>query len=203
MHPTLGERAALCDLLDELGPDAPTRCEGWTTTELTAHLRMREHRPDSLPGLLGRGPFATHTARLERKTAERPFGELVADLRDGPPAWWFGRWIPDGDLHEWFVHHEDVRRANGGAPRTDDDLDDAIWKILGRWGKALTRRADVGIELVAHDGRRRTAKADEPAVTLTGRPGELLLTLFGRDAEVVADGTDEALAAYRSSTIGL
>src|SRR5579864_4900591 len=25
------ERAALCDLLLELGPDAPTLCEGWTT----------------------------------------------------------------------------------------------------------------------------------------------------------------------------
>ena len=32
------ERAALADLLEELGPDAPTCCEGWTTAHLAAHL---------------------------------------------------------------------------------------------------------------------------------------------------------------------
>lgn len=71
MHPSLVERAQLCDLFDELGPDAPTLCEGWRTTELAAHLWTREHRIDAGPGLLGRGPFAGYTARLEAKTARR------------------------------------------------------------------------------------------------------------------------------------
>ena len=30
------ERAALADLLEQLGPDQPTCCEGWTTRDLTA-----------------------------------------------------------------------------------------------------------------------------------------------------------------------
>jgi hypothetical protein len=30
------ERLELCDLLLELGPDAPTLCEGWTTADLEA-----------------------------------------------------------------------------------------------------------------------------------------------------------------------
>ena len=29
------ERRALCALLDETGPDAPTLCEGWTTGDRT------------------------------------------------------------------------------------------------------------------------------------------------------------------------
>ena len=41
------ERIALCDLLDETGPEAPTLCEGWRTLDLAAHLVLREHRPDA------------------------------------------------------------------------------------------------------------------------------------------------------------
>ena len=37
-----GERTALCDLLDRLGPEAPTLCTGWTTYDLAAHLALRE-----------------------------------------------------------------------------------------------------------------------------------------------------------------
>lgn len=203
MHPSLSERAALCDLFEELGPEAPTRCEGWRTTELAAHLWVREHRPDAGPGLLGRGPFAGYTERLQRNAAQRPYADLVSQLREGPPPWWIGRWVRSGDLHEWFVHHEDVRRANGRMPREDDRLDDALWGALRPWGRVLTRKAEVGVELVAHDGRRRTAKAGEPAVTLTGRPGELMLALFGRSSEVVVEGSEEALAAWHRSDLGI
>jgi len=206
MHPSLSERAALCDLFEELGPDAPTRCEGWRTTEMAAHLWTREHRLDAGPGLLGRGPFASHTARLERNAAQRPYRELVSDLREGPPKRWFGRWVPSGDLHEWFVHHEDVRRSNGREPRTDDALDDALWGALKAWGRILTRRAQVGVEVVAHDGRRRVAKEAKGGggrVSLTGRPGELLLALFGRPSEAVVDGPEGALAAWERSEVGL
>jgi uncharacterized protein (TIGR03085 family) len=203
VHPSLTERAALCDLFDELGPDAPTRCEGWRTTELAAHLWVREHRPDAALGLLGRGPFAGRTERIQEQVAERPFGQVVAELREGPPKRWFGHWVPAGDLHEWFVHHEDVRRSNGREPRTDDRLDDALWGALKLWGRALTRRAEVGVELVAHDGRRRTASKGDPAVTVTGRPGEIMLALFGRAADVAVDGSEDALAAWHRSDIGI
>ncbi|HEU5082314.1 MAG TPA: TIGR03085 family metal-binding protein [Acidimicrobiales bacterium] len=203
MHPSLRERSALCDLLEELGPDAPTMCEGWRTTELAAHLWVREHRLDAGPGLLGRGPFAGWTERLQRKAAGRPYDDLVDELRAGPPTRWFGHWVPAGDLHEWFVHHEDVRRADGRPPRQDADLDDALWAALKTWGRILTRRVDVGVELVAHDGRRRTARDGTPSVTLTGRPGELMLLLFGREAEVEVAGSDEALEAWRASSVGI
>src|SRR5215468_5331792 len=79
------ERAALCALLDETGPDAPTLCEGWTTLDLAAHLVLREHRPDAGMGVLG-GPLAGHTARVQRKMTGRvPYSRLVQIIRDGPP----------------------------------------------------------------------------------------------------------------------
>ena len=44
------ERAGLVEILRAVGPDAPTLCERWTTRDLTAHLVVRERRPDALPG---------------------------------------------------------------------------------------------------------------------------------------------------------
>ena len=34
------ERAALCDALLEVGPDSPTLCDGWTSHDLAAHVRV-------------------------------------------------------------------------------------------------------------------------------------------------------------------
>ena len=47
------ERLQLCDLLQELAPDAPTLCAGWTTSDMAAHLVLREHfrRWGDEPGL--------------------------------------------------------------------------------------------------------------------------------------------------------
>ncbi|PZA20241.1 maleylpyruvate isomerase N-terminal domain-containing protein, partial [Modestobacter versicolor] len=50
------ERAALADLLEQLGPDQPTCCEGWTTQDMATHLVLRDRRPDAMPGLALGGP---------------------------------------------------------------------------------------------------------------------------------------------------
>src|SRR3712207_2502519 len=87
------ERRALADLLAELGPDAPTCCEGWTTGHLAAHLVVRDRRPDAMPGyvlemlpfLSGLGAWAH---RVEDRTRELvPYADLVASVRSGPPVW--------------------------------------------------------------------------------------------------------------------
>ena len=51
------QRISLAELLLEVGPDAPTLCEGWTARDLVAHLVIREGRPDAAIGILG-GPLA-------------------------------------------------------------------------------------------------------------------------------------------------
>lgn len=203
-HPILRERAALCDLFEEVGPDAPTWCGDWTTHDLAAHLWAREHRPDAGPGLVLGGIFAKHTQKIERKTARRPYAELVDALRDGPPVHWAGRWIPEMDVHEWFVHHEDVRRPSGREPRADlGELDDKVWSAIGRFQRMLISDLDVGLRLRAPDGRERIAKKGSPEVVLTAPAGELLLRLFGRPVEVEVSGPPEAIAAFESASFGL
>ena len=79
------ERAALADLMLEVGPDAPTLCGTWTTRDLAAHLVLRERRPEAaglvLPALRGR------METVQDGIAARPYAEVVAEVRQGPPFW--------------------------------------------------------------------------------------------------------------------
>src|SRR5688572_28532828 len=110
------ERAALADLLEQLGPDAPTCCAGWTTADLAAHLVVRDRRPDAMPGfalevLPVARVLAAHSHRLEERLRESTaYGELVDRVRQGPPPWLPGGWpgMSTIDIHEFAIHHEDV-----------------------------------------------------------------------------------------------
>jgi uncharacterized protein (TIGR03085 family) len=198
------ERDALCALLDETGPGAPTLCEGWQTLDLAAHLVLRERRPDAAAGVMG-GPLAGHTERVRRMLIARtPYRQLVDDIRNGPPRLSVFA-IPGMDERlntvEYFVHHEDVRRgADGWEPRDiGAGLADLLWQRL-RAARFVFRKAPVGIELVRDDvpagpGRQRvriTAKAHTPMVTVTGGPAELTLWALGRTsaARVRLDGSE-------------
>jgi uncharacterized protein (TIGR03085 family) len=180
------ERASLCELLDELGGDQPTLCEGWRTRDLAAHLVLRESRMVAAAGIVVPA-LAGHTARLQNRLADGDFGALVRRLRAGPPARSPFRLPGVGEVLngvEFFVHHEDVRRAQPGwRPR---DLDPAtngfFWRRAGRMARVALRdiagpvvlvRSDTGDQ---HEVRRA---ATEPTV-LRGMPAELLLYVFGR-----------------------
>jgi hypothetical protein len=52
------ERAQLSDLFDELGPQAPTILEPWTTRDLAAHLVLRERDYLASPGLVLPGAWS-------------------------------------------------------------------------------------------------------------------------------------------------
>lgn len=210
MDPARAERLALCDLLAEVGPQADTLLPGWRTSRLAAHLLTRETRPDARPGMVV--PAAHRwTERVERGVAAtNAYGDVVRRLRRGPPAFSAGR-LPGGwraDLHEWFVHHEDVRRANGHRPRPDGPeqrrLDDGVWGVLPLFGALLARRVDATVVLVSEDGRRRRVRRGPGTVEIHGRPSEMLLALFGRRevASVHAIGTPEAVDAWASGTLG-
>jgi uncharacterized protein (TIGR03085 family) len=198
------ERAALCALLDETGPGAPTLCAGWQTLDLAAHLVLRERRPDAAVGIMG-GPLAGHTERVRRTLMARtPFRQLVDEIRNGPPALSVFS-IPGMDERlnavEFFVHHEDVRRGGDGWEPRDigAGLAELLWQRL-RGARYILRKAPVGIELVRDDlpagpGRQRvriTAKARTPMVTVTGAPAELTLWAMGRTtaARVRLDGSE-------------
>jgi uncharacterized protein (TIGR03085 family) len=202
------ERAALCDLFTELGPDEPTLCTGWQTRDLAAHLVVRERRPDAAAGIL-LAPFAGYTKKVQDDYARRPWAELVDLVRGGPPAFWPTR-IPALDRLvnsvEMFVHHEDVRRAQPGwQPRDPDPERDAVtWAGVSRAGKMTLRRSPVGIVLRRPDGKETVARRGPNTVILSGEPGDLLLFAFGRDAvHVEFEGEQTAIARVQGLTRSL
>lgn len=211
------ERHAICDLLAELGPAKPTLCEGWQTGDLAAHLVLREHRPDAGAGVMG-GPLAGYTRWVQARLSERtPFPRLLQAIRTGPPRYSvFG--LPGADerlnLVEYFVHHEDVLRAQPGwRPRAiSPELSDSLWSRLSL-AKLMLRKAPVGVELVRADARsatdrdrngrvRITAKARTPVVRVAGDPAELTLWTMGRTsvADVRMEGNDSDIAALQATS---
>ncbi len=112
------------------------------------------------------------------------------------------------NLNEFFVHHEDVRRANGLGPRSlTPAMDAALWRNVRRGGHYLSRRLrGFGLEIEwAGTNERVTVASGEPTARLSGAPGELLLCLFGRQAAAQVDvgGSPEAVAAVRRTHFGM
>jgi uncharacterized protein (TIGR03085 family) len=206
------ERAALLDLLEKLGPDAPTLCEGWTTHDLAAHLVARERRPQAVAGIVVR-PLRRLTEAAEAAERARPYAELVSTLRGGPPLWSAGGLLRGPlsgltDVHEMYVHHEDVRRLADPAPRAADaDLDTALWKRLRVLGSRLTAKLPDGIGITAEtpDGRSTTVRRGADVVVVRGTPAELFLFLFGRRAvaHVELAGSDVAREAVLTAQLGV
>jgi uncharacterized protein (TIGR03085 family) len=204
------ERQLLCDLFVELGPDAPTVLAPWTTRDLAAHLVLREHDYLAAPGLVVPGRWHSFATRRTAKLAERDFASLVDQVRSGPPPGFFRiGWVRRfPTLNEFFVHHEDVRRANGREPRRSaPELDAALWRNVARAPWLLARRLrGVGLELEwAGMNERVRARRGEPAARLVGPPGEVLLYLFGRRAvaRVEVVGEPAAVAAVREASFGM
>jgi len=191
------ERDSLSDLLNRVGPEAPTLCEGWTARDLTAHLVLRESRPDAVLGVVIR-PLSGWTARVQKKLARKDFTELVNRLRGGPPIWSPFRPHAVGELLsnvELFVHHEDVRRAAAQwEPRVLDSTTSALmWRRSSQMAKHVLRSTPGGIELVRSDtGQRRTVRPGQPVLTLAGAPQELLLYMFGRRDHALVERAGDA-----------
>lgn len=209
MTPASAERRRLVDTMRAAGPDAPTLCHPWSVRDLAAHLVVRERRPDAAVGILV-GPLAGYTDKVQRRVAAGDWEALLNQLDGGLPMWSPARIAAvDRAMNtaEYFVHHEDVRRAQPGwAPRTlDAELVDDLAGGLKR-AKLLARKAPCGIELAPDDGHAAvTAKAGEPSVTVRGSVGELVLWMFGRQAHAVVDyeGPDDAVTLAQTAKLGI
>ncbi|HEX8496698.1 MAG TPA: TIGR03085 family metal-binding protein [Actinomycetales bacterium] len=198
------ERLALCTTFEQVGPDAPTLCEEWQTRDLAAHLVIRERRPDAMLGRLVPA-IAARAATAADQVSSRPFTDLVSTVRSGPPGWHPTRLGPVDQVvntAEFFVHHEDVLRAQPGwvAPRPlPEELQRTLWRTCGVVGRLALRSAPVGVELVGTGAGagRAMVRSGRPVVTVTGLPSELLLFAFGRraQAKVDLDGPADAVAS--------
>ena len=210
--PARVEREKLCELFLEVGPHAPTLCGDWTTRDLAAHLVVRERRPDAALGIVAK-PLAAYGEKVRKHEAERDFGELVERVRKGPPMLSPTRSGPIERLVntvEYFVHHEDVRRAGGRWDVRDlgDELVRDLQRSLRRGVGTLARKSPVGLILRPNEVDVIVAKRPggaEDSVTVSGPLGELVLFIYGRQAHSLVDlaGPEEGIEAVRSAAFGI
>jgi len=209
MTVTRDERSAMCDLFDELGPDEPTLCGTWATRDLLAHLLMRERRPDASLGIMVPA-LAGRADRVMRGIGRQPFPDMVRTFRAGPPLWtpWALPVLGDrANLFEFYVHHEDVRRAQPSwEPRPHDpNREDALWNGLKLMGRLLFRHAPAGVVLRAAGRDDLVARRGGSPVFVVGEPSEITLVGYGRPTEltrVVLQGEAVDVAAFEASPRG-
>src|SRR5690606_41403439 len=80
------ERQQLCDLFEQVGPEAPRLCDGWNTRDLAVHLVLRDRRPDALAGKFVKA-LADRREKAEQELRAKPWPELVDEVRQVPPKW--------------------------------------------------------------------------------------------------------------------
>lgn len=201
------ERAALCDLFEQVGPDAPTLCEGWDTRDLAAHLHLRE--TSVLAAGIVLKPLEGMLERRQKEMAGGDWPTLVARIRR--PPLWSPFAIPAVDaranLAEYYVHHEDVRRAQDGWQPRDltEGQQRALWSLLQSTARMHYRQAPVGVVLRRPDGAEITAKPGIPAVVVSGPPSELVLHAFGRTGhcQVELEGPADLVERLKDTPLGL
>ncbi|MET9529018.1 MULTISPECIES: TIGR03085 family metal-binding protein [unclassified Streptomyces] len=203
------ERLLLADLLEAAGPGAPTLCEGWKTRDLAAHVVVRERRLDAAGGIMI-GALKGRLDRVQGEFAAKPYEELIQLIRTGPPKFspYSLKQVDEGaNAVEFFVHAEDVRRAQPDwSPREVDPVfAEALWRRLEKAARLMGRKAPVGLVLRRPDGQTAVAHRGTPVVTVTGEPGELTMFAFGRQdaAKVEVDGDPEASARAIEARLGM
>lgn len=201
------ERSALADLMLEVGPDAPTLCAGWTTRDLAAHLVVRLSRVDAAAGIMVPA-LAQHLRRVQEKVAGEAWPALVEKVRRRP--WWMA--VGDEAINrvEYFVHHEDVRRATPGwQPRElSPEFAAALWPRVRMQAKLALRRTPAIVTVTAAGFGSVTAGRGGlggPAVDLVGSPGELLMFLLGRQEHAMVElvGPDDITGRMRTARFGV
>lgn len=196
------ERSELADLLEQVGPDEPTLCEGWRTRDLAAHLVVREHKPWAAAGMFIPQLEDTLDKAMDDVRAQ-DYRQVCEKFRKGAPAWSPFSWADKlANTAENFIHREDVRRGGGEEvqPRQFSMSDSReLWNIARRMSKVLLRptktrlifnwKAKNGEEhrlidsftVQPQPGRTPNNGHDVPLGVISGEPGEVLLWVFGRD----------------------
>lgn len=209
---TAASRDALVEALLAAGPGQPTLCEGWDTEHLAAHIVLRENSP--LVAGLVLPPLARSLQRKTMSlgdSANEPqaYQQLVDRVAAGPqpPAPLRGharaarlaeqvsgrlkgtksvrRAAQAANLLEFFVHTEDVRRAQDRwAPRhLADDYANALFSEFTRRATMMYRSEPTGVVLARSTGQRvvaRPAAQNGTTRTIAGPAGELVMHGFGR-----------------------
>ena len=193
------QRAQLIDLMREVGPFADTKCEGWQVQDLAAHLWIREHRPSALPGI-GFEAFAGRTERIQQESLHsKGFLGLLEELQR--PPWYMRPMDRLAGGVEWYIHHEDVRRARGEKVRLTAREVDSLESIALVMAKKAQRESGAQLVVTPRGSKPRTLGTGDRTIFVEGPANELLLHFTGRDSDVTVTGDD--VEAYRESLKGL
>ena len=208
------ERTLLCATAQQMGPEAPTLCGAWDVRDLVVHLLVREGHPIAAAGIFV-PPLAGLTRRTESALAAKDFADLVTELRHGPPLLSpFSVPVLGGiaNIAEFFVHHEDIRRAQDDwVPRAQDQgTEDTLWRVLHLLGRGTSLAAPTGVIVRRSDrgdarSRLRKAPAGAGDVVVTGLPSELVLFAYGRQEHslVEMDGAAADVDALHAASLGV
>lgn len=199
------ERERLAALLLEVGPNAPTLNDGWTTRDLAAHLLIRERKILKAGGMFVDALEGVLEKETEKQKA-RPYEEVVREWAGGPPVWVkpFDKQI---NTAEHFIHHEDVRRGDGVLePREFSKVvNGELLTWAGRMGKLALKGSPVPVVLTPPDlppvtvgDSAGVAERGDRVLRVAGEPGELLMWVSGRDAaEVELTGAVEDFKEFK------
>ena len=198
------ERERLAQLLLQVGPDAPTLNEGWTTQDLAVHLLIRESKPAAAPGIFVNA-LSGVTEKETAKQMARPYEDVVREWAAGPPVW-LKPLNSAMNTSEHFIHHEDVRRGGGVVePREFSQvINEELFALAKRFGKLTLRNAPVPVILTPPTmppatigDKAGVAARGDNVLRVAGDPGELLLWVSGRDAaKVELTGSVEAFEGF-------
>lgn len=197
------------------------------THDLAAHLWIRETDPIGVSGMVAKPLSGLLDRRMAEVKQRWEFADLVDRIRNGPAR--FSVFALPGvdepaNTTEFFVHHEDVRRAGGArleragdaeaplAPRElDPEVEDWMWKRLKLLGRGFFRRAQVGVVLERagtqdqYEPEAIRAVSGATIVTVIGKPSELMLYAHGRvgAADVRLVGEPQALDLLHSADLSV
>jgi hypothetical protein len=105
---------------------------------------------------------------------------------------------------EFFIHVEDVRRAQAGwEPREiSPALADALWARVGAGGMAKKVPATI---VITSPGRADKEHGSGPRLTLAGDPGELTMFGSGRQGSSRVEVSGDAALAdqLRAASLGV
>ncbi|MDO4928483.1 MAG: TIGR03085 family metal-binding protein [Corynebacterium sp.] len=200
MNVAEAERHSLASDFRQFGPHADTLCEGWQAKDLLIHLIIRENTPWLLgPGL---------QSKLQRRMAQlesQDFESLISqwDSQCYPkylPLKFADRWI---NCVEHWVHHEDLRRAQGLQPR---ELDAATMAALYKNAKLMRFMIHnphpvvvepAGFTRIVAADRKGVVDRGDTVVHVRGEIGEIVLWIFGRPSDVTIEGDQSQLRLSR------
>jgi uncharacterized protein (TIGR03083 family) len=204
------ERDALRETLTLVGPDAPTTCGSWTTTDLAVHVAGGElawavpNAPFRL--LVGRGvrldrlaPF--NDRALDRERRRHGFDWAMERLRRNAPKLHTYGSVAAVSVLEMWAHHEDVLRANAVGPCTSGVRLGPVVVVLVRYQrKFLTEH---GVRVCSSDGVRFAPTTTKVEVSGAGADVARWLSGRGRLDALSVSGDEQAAQTLRDISLSI